>query len=55
VLYAPYQSRSMIMEPRQRGQVRGSEALIKMSSQGARAPAQLVAAGAAARTSNHGL
>lgn len=29
VLYAPYQSRSMIMEPRQRGQVRGRVVFMK--------------------------
>jgi hypothetical protein len=32
VLYAPYQSRSMIMEPRQRGHVRGSVVFMKGSS-----------------------
>jgi hypothetical protein len=29
VPYAPYQSRSMIMEPRQRGQVRGSDVFMQ--------------------------
>jgi len=34
VLYAPYQSFSMIIDPRQRGQVRGSETFIAATFQG---------------------